>query len=232
MKRIGILGGASDQATADYYRQLNAAVNARLGGLHTAELIISSMDFAFCADSVRNGRWDQVAEYLADRAQALERAGADLLICASNSLHQVHERFIAGLSIPFLHIADPTGLAIGEAGLGRVALLGTRATMSGDHLPRRLADRFGVATLVPTPEEQAVLDRIIFEELCRGVFTPEARAIFLAVIDRLQAEGAEGVILGCTEIPLLIDQRDRPALPMFDTTALHVQGALAMAFGE
>jgi aspartate racemase len=232
MKRIGILGGSSDQATADYYRRLNKAVNDRLGGWNTAELIISSMNFAFSAECVRNDRWDEVAAYLTDRAAALERAGADILICVSNTLHRVAGRFTQGLGIPFLHIADPTGEAIRREGLSRVALLGTKPVMATDHLKRRYADRFGIEVSVPEPEEQDVIDRIIFDELCRGIFTPEAKATYLDIIDRLNARGADGVILGCTEIPLLVRQEDRPSLPMFDTTGLHVEAVVELALTD
>ena len=232
MKRIGILGGSSDQATADYYRRLNKAVNDRLGGWNTAELLISSMNFAFSADCVRNDRWDAVGSYLADRAQALERAGADLLICVSNTLHRVADQFTKGLGIPFLHIVDPTGEAIRRAGLSRVGLLGTKSVMATDFLKRRYADRFGIEILTPPEDDQNVVDRVIFEELCRGVFSPEARATYLDVIDGLRRRGAQGVILGCTEIPLLVRQDDRPSFPMFDTTGLHVEAAVAFALAD
>jgi aspartate racemase len=232
MKRIGVLGGSSDQATADYYRRLNRAVNDRLGGLNPAELIISSMNFAFCADCVRNDRWDDMGVYLADRASALERAGADILICVSNTLHRLADLFTRDLGIPFLHIADPTGEAIRRAGLSRVGLLGTKPVMATDDLKRRFADRFGIEVSVPEPDEQDVIDRIIFDELCRGRFTPEAKTTYLDIIDGLHARGAEGVILGCTEIPLLVRQEDRPALPMFDTTGLHVEAVVSMALAD
>jgi aspartate racemase len=226
MKRIGILGGSSDQATAEYYRLLNRAVNERLGGYNTAELLVSSMNFARAEHGVRNGLWDELGAYLAERALALESAGADLLLCVSNTLHRVAEVFTARLAIPFLHIGDPTGEAMRAAGLRRVVLLGTKQVMSGDHMKRHYAERFGVETVVPTDDEQAEIDRVIFDELCRGEFDDAAKAFYLGVIDRLRADGAEGVILGCTEIPLLVSQEDRPDFPMFNTTALHVRAAV------
>lgn len=229
MKRIGILGGSSDQATADYYRRLNLAVNARLGGWNTAELLINSMNFAFSAECVRNERWNDVAAYLAERAEALEKAGAELLLCASNTLHRVASTFTAGLSIPFLHIVDPTATAIRAAGLTRVALLGTKPVMSTDFLIEKYRDQFGVDVMAPSPDEQTVVDRIIFDELCRGQFTGHSKTAYLDIIDRLKGRGAQGIILGCTEIPLLIQQEDRPDLPMFDTTALHVEAAVNLA---
>jgi aspartate racemase len=232
MKRIGILGGSSDQATADYYRRFNAAANERFGGWNTAELIISSMNFAFSRDCALNGRWDDMAAYLSDRAMALERAGAGLLLCVSNTLHRVADAFTSRISIPFLHIVDPTAVAILDAGLKRVALLGTKTVMATDDLKSRYANRFGIDILVPMPDEQDVVDRIIFDELCRAQFTSASKAIYLDIVDKLHARGADGVILGCTEIPLLIDQRDRPSLPMFDTAGLHVAAALKIAVGE
>jgi aspartate racemase len=232
MRRIGILGGSSDQATVDYYRRFNEEANRRFGGWNTAELIISSMNFALSRDCAINGRWDDLAAYLSDRAEALERAGAELLVCASNTLHRLAETFTSKISIPFLHIVDPTARAIQNAGLERVALLGTKSSMAGDYLKRRYASRTGIDILVPEPDEQDVIDHIIFDELCRGRFAPTSKAVFLDIIDTLEARGVDGVILGCTEIPLLISQEDRPAVPMFDTTRLHVAAALSMAIGE
>jgi aspartate racemase len=229
MKRIGILGGSSDQATADYYRRLNKTINERFGGWNTAELIISSMNFAFSREAIMQGRWNDIANYLSDRALALENAGAELLICVSNTLHKVADTFTRHLSIPFLHIVDPTAHAILDRGLKRVALLGTKTTMATDHLKQRYTDHFGIEIIVPKPIEQESVDRIIFEELCRGQFTRVSKAECLDLIDKLHARGASGVILGCTEIPLLITQKDRPKLPLFDTTGLHVSAALAMA---
>ena len=231
MKRIGILGGSSDQATAEYYRRLNAAVNARLGGWNTAELLVSSMNFALAEAWVRSANWDAAAQYLSERAAALETAGADLLICVSNTLHRVAERFTAGRRIPFLHIVDPTAAAIRAQGLTRIGLLGTKPVMATDFLKRRYQERFGIEVLVPAPDDQDAVDRIIFDELCRGRFLPEAKARYLAIVDALVAAGAGGVILGCTEIPLLIGPSDRPGVPMFDTVALHVEAAVDLALG-
>jgi aspartate racemase len=229
VKRIGILGGSSDQATAEYYKRLNAAVNRRLGGWNTAELVLSSMNFALAEGWVRSGDWDAAARYLSARARALEGAGADVLLCVSNTLHRVADAFTAGLSIPFLHIVDPTATAIRAAGFTRVGLLGTKPVMATDYLKRRYAERFGVEVLVPPPDEQDAIDRIIFDELCRGQFLPQSRQRYLAAVDALAARGAAGVILGCTEIPLLIAQHDRPAIPMFDTVELHVEAAVDFA---
>lgn len=232
MKRIGILGGCSDQMTVEYYRRINAAVNARLGGFHTAEILINSMDFALAESCVHAERWDELADYLNMRASCLEAAGADILICVSNTLHRVAPVFTGGLSIPLLHIADPTGAAVRDAGLGRVGLLGTKPTMSGDHMRRRYRERFGFEIITPPPAEQDRQDTIIFQELCRGIVTPRSRAIYLAAIDDLRARGAEGVILGCTELSLIVGQEDRPDFPLFDSCQLHVEAVVEMAFSE
>jgi aspartate racemase len=231
VKRIGILGGSSDQATTEYYRRLNAAVNRRLGGWNTAEVLISSQNFALAEQWVRSGDWEAAGRYLADRAEALEQGGADCFLCVSNTLHRVADTFTAGRSIPFLHIVDATGAELRARGLTRVALLGTKPVMSTDYLQRRYRERFGIETLVPDGPEQDDVDRIIFDELCRGRFLPESKARYLAIVDRLQAIGAEGVILGCTEIPLLIQQADRPTLPFLDTVELHVAAAVEFALG-
>lgn len=231
-KVLGVLGGMSDQATAAYYSQINAAVNRRLRGWNTAEVVISSVNFARIEHCVRHGLWDEAGAYLAEKAAGLERAGAQMLLCVSNTMHRVQGAFTAGLSIPFLHIVDPTGAAIREAGLRRVALLGTRPVMEADYLKQRYVERFGLEILTPVEEERAMIDRVIFDELVRGECRPESKAAYLATVDRLSRSGAEGVILGCTEIFMLIGQADRPDLPMFDTTALHVEAAVAMAFED
>ncbi len=232
MKTIGVLGGMSNQATAEYYRLINQAVNERLGGWNTAELIISSVNFGNIERFVRTGSWAEAGEYLASKAQGLERAGAELLICVSNTMHRVADAFTAGLSIPFLHIADPTGEAIRAAGLKRVALFGTKPVMSAAYIKHRLAERFGIEAIAPADAEQALVDRIIFNELVRRELRPESKSAYLEIIDKLRKAGAEGVILGCTEIFLLVSQQDRPDFPMFDTTALHVGHAVGMAFGD
>jgi aspartate racemase len=232
MKTIGILGGMSNQATAEYYRLINEAVNARLGGWNTAEMIISSVNFGEIERFVRTDAWEDAGAYLAEKAQGLERAGADLLICVSNTMHRVADAFTAGLNIPFLHIADPVGASITRAGLGRVAILGTKPVMSAGYLKDYYADRFGIQVMAPNESERAEVDRIIFDELVRRDLRRGSRSVYLEIIDRLRHRGAEGVILGCTEIFLLVSQDDRPDFPMFDTTALHVQSAVERALGR
>lgn len=231
MRTIGVLGGMSNQATAEYYRLINEAVNARLGGWHTAEVIVSSVNFANIERCVRGNLWEEAGQYLAAKAQGLERAGAELLLCMSNTMHRVADDFTRGLGIPFLHIVDPTGEAIRSAGLNRVAMLGTKPVMASDYLKARYAERFGIEVVVPEEIEQAAVDRIIFDELVHRVLEPGSKTVYLDIVDRLRAQGAQGVILGCTEISLLISQTDRPGFPMFDTTALHVESAVQWAFG-
>lgn len=229
MKTIGLLGGMSDQATAEYYRQINAGVNARLGGWSTAEIIINSVNFAVIERCVRAGAWDEAGAYLAGKAQALERAGADLVLCVSNTMHRVADAFTADLSIPFLHIVDPTAAAIQAAGVKRVGLLGTKPVMESDYLRDRYAVLFGIEAVPPPDDEQNIVDRIIFDELVRGALKPQSKAIYLQIVDRMRAQGVEGVILGCTEICLLISQPDRPDIPFFDATTLHARHAVDLA---
>ena len=229
MKTIGVLGGMSSMATAEYYRMINDGVRRRLGGWNAAEMIISSVNFAVIEHCVRNELWDEAAVYLTSRAQGLERAGADFLLCASNTMHRVSDEFMAGLRIPLLHIVDPTGEAIRARGLTKVGLLGTRPVMASSYLSARYAEKFGVETVVPDADEQVVVDRIIFDELVHGVLEPESKQRYLRIVDRLAERGAQGLILGCTEIFLLISQADRPDFSMFDTTTLHVEAAVAMA---
>lgn len=232
MKTIGILGGMSNQATAEYYRLINAAVNDRLGGWDIAETVTVGVNFGNIEYFVRNELWDEAGAYLAEKAQAVERAGADLIVCVSNTMHRVCERFCAGLRIPFLHIADPTGARIGEMGLRRVALLGTKPVMSAPYFTQYYKRKFDIDIVVPTEDDQLLVDRIIFNELVRRELKPESKSAYLRVCDDLKARGAQGVILGCTEIFLLIGQEDRPHWPMFDTTALHVSAVVDHALQQ
>lgn len=228
MKTIGVLGGMSNQATSEYYRGINAGVNARLGGWNTAEVIINSVNFARIEEFVRTERWDESGDYLSDKARGLERAGADFFLCVSNTMHRVAPAFTAAVEMPFLHIADPTAQAILAAGLKRVALLGTLPIMAADYMSGRYLE-FGVETLVPSPDEQTVIDRMIFDELVKGAVSPASAKGFSQIVKRLASEGAEGVILGCTEFFMLLATEDFDGLPVFNTTALHIEHAVAVA---
>ena len=228
-RTIGVLGGMSNQATGEYYSLLNERLNARHGGWDNGEIVIVSANFGNIEHWVRHDRWDDAKTYLADKVDRLERAGAEVIVCVSNTMHRVVEPIMAGRATPFIHIADPTGEAIRQAGLTRIALLGTLPTMRSADLAKRYAERFGVEIVVPDDADKVVVDRIIFDELVRRDLRPESKAEYLRVIGSLRRAGAQGVILGCTEIFLLVDQSDLPAFPVFDTAALHVEAAVAFA---
>lgn len=225
IKTIGIIGGSTHVATAVYYNVINDAVRRRLGSYHTGKIIINSMDLATSEYFVNNGLWEEGGQHLRAIVQSLERAGADFIICVSNTWHRCMDAFMEGSKLPFLHIADATGEALKAQGLKKVGLLGTRPTMSGPYLREIFTEEHGLEILVPTEEEQAEINRVIFDELSSAVFLEASRQYYLGVIDRLQSRGAEGVILGCTEIPLLVKQEHRPKLPLFDTLVLHAEAA-------
>jgi aspartate racemase len=231
-RTIGILGGMSNQATGEYYRMLNERLNERLGNWDNGEIIIVSVNFGNIESFVRQGQWDAARTYLAEKIDRLERAGADVIVCVSNTMHRVVEPIMAERSTPFLHIADPTGAAIRQAGLSRVGLLGTLSVMRSEALPRRYREKFGVDILVPVDEDQAIVDRIIFNELVRRDLKEASRHEYLRVAAGLEARGAQGIILGCTEIFLLIGQADLPGFPVFDTTELHVEAIVAFALAN
>jgi len=224
---LGVLGGMSNQATVEYYRLLNDGLNAQLGGWDNGEIVIVSINFGNIQHFVSSGRWDEARDYCAEKLDRLERAGADLIICASNTMHKVVGPLMEGRATPFIHIVDPTGAAIAQAGLRKVALLGTASVMRSAEFPARLREKFGIEAIVPSGADIGIVDRIIFDELVRRELRPESKAEYLRIIHQLSSQGAQGVILGCTEIFLLIGQGDLPVLPVFDTTALHVDAAIA-----
>ena len=228
MKTIGIIGGSSAVATVEYYKLINAGIQERLGGLSTGEIIINSMNFAEVDRIVNNNLWDEGSVYLNGKAKSLERAGADFIICVSNTWHKIALEFMKDVSIPLLHIVDPTGEAIKKAGLKKVALLGTQATMSARFHPDRYAELYGLEVIVPTPEEQIYINTVIFNELSQANFKPTSKAEYLKIVDSLAGRGCQGVILGCTEIGLLLNQADRPMFPMFDSMVIHANAAVSM----
>lgn len=228
MKTIGVIGGMSWESSAEYYRLLNRYAKARLGGHHNARSLMVTLDFACIEALQRAGDWDALGARMADAARQLERGGADFVILATNTMHRVHEALEAALQIPFLHIADPTGAALRAAGIERVGLLGTRYTMEHAFYAGRLHERHGLETIIPDETQRAAVHRIIYDELCHGVVTDASRAIYQRVIADFVTRGAQAVILGCTEITLLIKPEDS-SLPVFDTTALHAQAAVALA---
>ena len=231
MKRIGLLGGMSWESTVSYYRLINDGIKARLGGLHSAELLLYSVDFQPIEACLREGRWDEIGRALAAAASSLEGAGAELLVLCTNTMHKVVPAIEEAVSIPLLHIVDATAAAIRETGLAKVGLLGTRFTMEQEFYGGRLRDRHGLEAIVPEADDRAEVDRVIFEELCQGRCVPASRAAYLEVIERLVGRGAQGIALGCTEISMLVGPED-VAMPLFDTTRLHAEAAVAYALGE
>ncbi|SDE77520.1 aspartate/glutamate racemase family protein [Rhodospira trueperi] len=230
---IGILGGSSNVATADYYRMINEIANARLGGWDIAETLIAGMNFGNIEALLRADDWAGLQAYMEGHVERLIAGGADVILGVSNTLHRPLEAIMAGRTTPFIHIVDPTGAAIQERGLARIILLGTRPAMEQSYLRDRYEQRFGLTILVPDADERADVDRIIFDELVKFDVREASRRRYLEIVDRLvRDEGAQGVILGCTEIPLLLRPEDRPDLPMFDTAQLHCHAAVAFALAS
>jgi len=225
MKTIGLIGGMSWESTAEYYRLVNQGVRDRLGPLRSAQLLLHSVDFGPVERAQHEGRWDQAAAILEDAARRLQAGGAECVLLCTNTMHKVADRIQAATRLPFLHIADPVGHAAHARGFARVGLLGTAFTMEQDFMKGRLASRHGLEVLVPGPEERAEMHRIIYDELCVGIVDEASRELYRRVIDGLAARGAEAVILGCTEIGLLVRQ-PHSALPLLDTTALHAAAAV------
>jgi len=228
MKRIGLIGGMSWESTAQYYRFLNQALRARLGGLHSAELLLRSLDFAPVEAWMRAGRWDAIAELLAAEARALAAGGAELVLLTANTMHKVAPAIEAAIEVPFLHIADPTAEAARAAGCSTIGLLATAYTMEQEFYVGRLSDRHGLEVLVPGADDRRRVHEIIFEELCRGVVDDGSRETYRRVIADLVARGAQGVVLGCTEIGLLVSDADSP-VPLYDTARLHAEKAIELA---
>jgi aspartate racemase len=231
MKTIGLLGGMSWESSAEYYRLVNEQVKARLGGLHSARCVLFSVDFAEIERLQQQGDWNTAGELLAQAAYQLELAGAELLVVCTNTMHRVAAAIQARIAIPLVHIADPTAEAIRHAKMHTVDLLGTRFTMEQEFYRGRLVDRYGLNVLVPDAPDRETVHRIIYAELCLGQIVPASRSAYQAVIGRLVAAGAKGIILGCTEIGLLIGDADSP-VPVFDTTRLHAMAAVNMALAE
>jgi aspartate racemase len=231
MKTIGVIGGMSWESSAEYYRLLNQHAKARLGGHHNARSLMATVDFAEVEAMQRSGDWATLGTLMANAATQLERGGAEIVLLATNTMHRVASSVEAAISIPFLHIADPTGDALRAAGVERAALLGTRYTMEQDFYIGRLREKHAIEAIVPDERDRADVHRIIYDELCHGVVDDGSRDVYRHVMDRLAARGAQAVILGCTEITLLIGAKDS-SLPVFDTTALHAQAAVEWAIRE
>lgn len=231
MRVIGVLGGMSWESTQGYYRALNEGVKSALGGFHSAKIVMVSVDFAEIEAMQQQGDWKAAGDLLANAAQRVERAGAECLLIATNTMHKVAPAVEQAISIPLLHIADATAEQLKADGITRVGLLGTRFTMEQDFYSARLEKQFGIEVCVPELVERDIVHRVIFEELCQGRIEERSRQHYLAIIDSLYAQGAQAVILGCTEIAMLVSQQDT-AVPLYDTTALHAQQAVAWALAD
>jgi aspartate racemase len=227
MKRIGLIGGMSWESTSTYYTLINEGVAARLGGLHSAEVIVWSVDFAPIEEMQREGRWDAAAETLAEIAGRLEQAGAELVVLSTNTMHKVAEQITNRISVPFLHIADVTARAIRDRGLSCAGLLGTRFTMEEAFYTSRV-EANGVAVVTPSEADRTLVDNVIFCELCLGRTPAPSRAEFIRIMSDLEARGADCIVAGCTEIGMLVGPDDTP-LPFFDTTRLHAAAAVDLA---
>ena len=231
MKTIGLIGGMSWESTVLYYRQINQTIKQRLGGLHSAKLVLVSVDFHVIERLQHAGDWNAAGDMLAAAARSLEAAGADFLVLCTNTMHKVAPAIEAAVGIPLLHIADPTAAGIRQAGHSTVGLIGTRFTMEQDFYRDRMSSRHGLSVIVPDAEDRATIHRIIYDELCQGVVLPASRSAYRRIMESLVAQGAQAIILGCTEISLLVSQDDA-GVPLFDTTAMHALAAAEEALAS
>ncbi len=228
MKRIGLLGGMSWESSAEYYRIVNEVTRERLGGLHSADCVLRSVDFVDIEALQRTGRWDEAGAVLAAEAAGLVAAGAELIVLCTNTMHKVAEAIATAIDVPFVHIADTTADAVRARGLQKVGLLATAYTMEQDFYVGRLRDRHGLTVLVPDEPDRRIVHSVIYEELCVGVIDDGSRDQYRRIMAGLADRGAEGILLGCTEIDLLVGQQDSP-VPVFDTTRLHAERAVDLA---
>jgi len=231
MKTIGLLGGMSWESTVSYYQTINRVVGERIGGLHSAKILLYSVDFHDVERLQHAGRWEEAGELLSDAARTLESVGAGFLILCTNTMHRVAPQIEASVSIPFLHIADATAESISSSGLTRVGLLGTRFTMEQDFYRGRLEERHGLEVVVPSERDRESVHRIIYEELCRGQVLESSRSECRRIMSDLVAAGCEGIVLGCTEIGLLVQPLDAP-VPLFDTAKIHAETAAVYALDK
>ena len=229
-RTLGIIGGMSWESTQSYYRLINEGIKAKLGNLHSADLLIHSVDFAPIGELQAQGKWEELGAIMVNSGKRLQAAGAQGLLIATNTMHKVAEQVQAATNLPLIHIADATADAIKQQGLTKIALLGTQFTMTEDFYKQRLIDA-GLQVLIPDTDARAEVHRIIYDELCQGQLLASSRQYYTQVINELAAQGAEGVILGCTEIGLLISQADSP-IPVFDTTAIHAATTVQFLLGN
>jgi aspartate racemase len=228
MKTIGLIGGMSWESSVEYYRILNEEIRARLGGLHSAKTLMYSVDFAEIEEMQRGGRWDDAGQAMAEAALRLQRGGADFIVLCTNTMHKLTPQIEAAVQIQLLHIADATARRIQSSRLKTVGLLGTRFTMEESFYRGRMEERFGLRVLTPPPAGRELVHRVIYDELCLGITRDESRQEYRKILHELASQGAEGIILGCTEIGLLVDASDSP-VPLFDTTRIHAEEAVSMA---
>ncbi len=229
-RTLGIIGGMSWESTQSYYRLINEGIKAKLGNLHSADLLIHSVDFAPIGELQAQGKWEELGDVMVNSGERLQAAGAQGLLIATNTMHKVAEQVQAATNLPLIHIADATADAIKQQGLTKIALLGTQFTMTEDFYTQRLIDA-SLQVLIPDTDARAEVHRIIYDELCQGQLLASSRQYYTQVINELAAQGAEGVILGCTEIGLLISRADSP-IPVFDTTAIHAAAAVQFLLGN
>lgn len=230
MKTIGLIGGMSWESTVTYYRLINEYVKSRLGGLHSAKILMYSVDFAEIEECQASGNWDKSAAILGSAAQSLQKAGADFIVICTNTMHKVVPAIEKRIDIPIIHIADATADVLLNADIKKAALLGTKYTMLQDFYKERLEKR-GITVLIPNGDDVETINRVIYDELCRGIVSPTSREEYARIIGELKGLGAQGVILGCTEIGMLIDEKCSP-LPVFDTTVIHAEKAADISLQE
>ena len=228
MRTTGLIGGMSWESTVPYYRIINETVRAKLGGLHSARCVLWSFDFQEIETLQHRGNWDELTRRMVDAAKAVERADADFIVICTNTMHKMADQVQAAVGIPLLHIADATAGAIRAAGLSKVGLLATRFTMEEDFYKGRLSEKHGLEVIIPEEDDREVVHAVIYSELCAGHVNEQSRKKYRAIIGRLVDSGTQGIILGCTEIGLLVRPEDSP-VPLFDTTAIHAQAAVEFA---
>ena len=228
MKTIGLIGGMSWESSIEYYRITNETVRAKLGGLHSAKCIMYSVDFAEIEALQHQARWEEATELMIAAAQSVEKGGADFVVICTNTMHKLADEVQRHIQIPILHIADATAEKIQAQGLKTVGLLGTKFTMEEDFYKGRLTQKYGLEVMIPIAEERELVHRVIFDELCLGKVKQSSKAQYVSIMERLANDGAEGIILGCTEIGLLVQQEDSP-VPLFDTTTIHALAAVERA---
>jgi aspartate racemase len=231
MKTIGMIGGMSWESSIEYYRIINETVRAELGGLHSAKSMMVSVEFAEVEALQHQDRWDEAAKILIDAARSIESGGADFAIICTNTMHKLYDIIQQSIRIPLLHIADATAESIKTEGIQKIALLGTRFTMEENFYKGRLVENYGLDVIIPCSEDMEIVHRIIYDELCAGIIQSDSKQKYMDIIRRLVKEGAEGIILGCTEIGLLVKQEDSP-VRLFDTTEIHAKAAVKFALAN